>query len=159
MDAGTVARSAQALGLATTDSAARWSVDGTVVSANDAKAVPADSIETVSVDHLTPGGVTRVSVVTKRGVVMAKAGINPDSGMRRAARAVKGTTDPVTAVEPVAERDQPLLMIDGVRADALVLKTLDRTRIVSVNILKGASAVQEYGDGAKNGVIVVTTRR
>jgi len=49
----------------------------------------------------------------------------------------------------------PILFVDDVRTDMAALKTLDRARIATVNILKGASAVSLYGPDAKNGVILV----
>jgi TonB-dependent SusC/RagA subfamily outer membrane receptor len=53
---------------------------------------------------------------------------------------------------------QPILLIDDVRADMSALKKIDRTRIATVNVLKGVSAVSLYGPDAKNGVIVVRTK-
>ena len=45
------------------------------------------------------------------------------------------------------------------RSDLATLKAIDRSRIASIEILKGQAALNVYGDGAKNGVIVVTTQR
>jgi len=36
---------------------------------------------------------------------------------------------------------------------------LDRTQIEAIEVLKGPSAIKDYGGDAKNGVIVVKTKR
>jgi TonB-dependent SusC/RagA subfamily outer membrane receptor len=60
---------------------------------------------------------------------------------------------PSTMKEP-----SPIVIIDGVRSEASALRTLDRTRIDKVEVLKGALAISVYGADATNGVIVVTTK-
>lgn len=52
-----------------------------------------------------------------------------------------------------------LIFIDGVRATESQLNALGRDRIESVDVLKGAHAVQQYGDEAANGVITIRTKR
>jgi outer membrane receptor for ferrienterochelin and colicin len=38
------------------------------------------------------------------------------------------------------------------------MKALDRSRIAAIEIIKGPSAIREYGDDAKRGVIVIRTK-
>jgi len=57
------------------------------------------------------------------------------------------------------ETNRPLILINGVRSDRSAFSTLDRTQIEAIEVLKGPSAIKEYGDDAKNGVIVVKTKR
>jgi TonB-dependent SusC/RagA subfamily outer membrane receptor len=54
--------------------------------------------------------------------------------------------------------DDPLVFIDGVRSTLTAIhSTLDRSRISSVEVLKGAAAIAEYGEDARRGVITITT--
>jgi TonB-dependent SusC/RagA subfamily outer membrane receptor len=53
---------------------------------------------------------------------------------------------------------QPTIFIDGVRSSWDRMRTLDRTRIKNVEVLKGAAAIREYGEDARNGVILITTK-
>jgi beta-lactamase regulating signal transducer with metallopeptidase domain len=51
----------------------------------------------------------------------------------------------------------PGVVIDGEMASAAQLAALDRTRIASVEVVKGPAAVTAYGDAGANGVIVIRT--
>ncbi len=64
-----------------------------------------------------------------------------------------GSTEGLTA--------RPLMVVDGVVLTPVQerLDTLDLERIETINVLKGPSAVTLYGDKAKNGAIVITTRK
>lgn len=60
-----------------------------------------------------------------------------------------------------ANGEQPLILIDGEMADRDAMTKLDPQNILSVNVLKDASAelyVEEYGELAKNGVIDITLK-
>jgi beta-lactamase regulating signal transducer with metallopeptidase domain len=54
----------------------------------------------------------------------------------------------------------PLILIDGVKADNSQLQALDRNRILSIEVLKGDAAQKLSSDpAAKNGIITVTTKK
>ncbi len=53
----------------------------------------------------------------------------------------------------------PLYVIDGKESTGEELKDLDPARIESISVLKNASAVEEYGEKGKNGVILITTKK
>ncbi len=53
----------------------------------------------------------------------------------------------------------PLLIIDGVPADASQLKQLNPNDIIRIDILKGSSAAAIYGQCAANGIVIITTKR
>ncbi|WP_295936808.1 TonB-dependent receptor plug domain-containing protein [uncultured Alistipes sp.] len=56
--------------------------------------------------------------------------------------------------------DQPLFVIDGkVQKNGKKLEELDKNGIESISILKDASAVEKYGEKAKNGVVEITTKK
>jgi TonB family protein len=56
------------------------------------------------------------------------------------------------------EANPPLYMLDGVRIDGLDMKKIKTDDILSINVFKDASATSLYGDDAKNGVIIITTK-
>lgn len=53
----------------------------------------------------------------------------------------------------------PYVLVDGVPVDEETFKALDPNKIESMNILKGESAVVEYGEKGKNGVILIETKK
>ncbi|WP_158521368.1 TonB-dependent receptor plug domain-containing protein [Chryseobacterium indologenes] len=53
----------------------------------------------------------------------------------------------------------PLYVVDGKISDYEKVKALDPNLIKTMNVLKGASATAYYGEKAKDGVIVITTKR
>lgn len=52
----------------------------------------------------------------------------------------------------------PLYVIDDQIADGEMLKKLDPNQISSISVLKEPSAVDYYGDKAKNGVVIIMTK-
>jgi TonB-dependent SusC/RagA subfamily outer membrane receptor len=58
-----------------------------------------------------------------------------------------------------AEGLKPLYIVDGViLSDGTAMEDIDKMDIASVNVIKGAAAVEQYGERAKNGVILITTK-
>jgi len=54
---------------------------------------------------------------------------------------------------------EPLIIVDGViLSDGKSLEDIDKDDIASVNVIKGAVAEEKYGERAKNGVILITTK-
>jgi beta-lactamase regulating signal transducer with metallopeptidase domain len=151
MDATSVERNVRALGIMKIDSSVLWSVDGVRTTAAVAKAIPADSIVTVSISGPELSGSSQVYVVTKRGQQLALERSGEAGLVRRRATG----QDPIVALTSKPEQEQPTIMIDGVKATAAAMKALDRSRITNIDIIKGASAIREYGDDAKNGMIII----
>lgn len=54
---------------------------------------------------------------------------------------------------------KPMYIVDGKISDYEKVNTLDPNLIKTMNILKGASASAKYGEKAKDGVIVITTKK
>lgn len=52
----------------------------------------------------------------------------------------------------------PLYVIDGKEVDKSKIKNIDKNTIKSINVLKGDSAIEKYGDKAKDGVVEITTK-
>ena len=157
MDARSAESSARSFGIVS-DTAIAWFVDGVSVSGVAAKKIVEDSIAQVEINKFE--GRPRISITTKRA---AQVGYATRRDTARVLRRRIGKLDDTLAVisrtDPVGVGAEPMLLLDGKRADLSVLKTLDRTQIQTVNVLKGASATELYGPDAKNGVIVVKTKQ
>jgi bla regulator protein BlaR1 len=55
--------------------------------------------------------------------------------------------------------DDALIIIDGKESSHEELKKLEKDGIEKIEVLKGDNAIEKYGDKAKNGVILVTTKK
>jgi len=56
-------------------------------------------------------------------------------------------------------KEKPLIIVDGKEISYKKFKKIDTNKIESVNVLKGDNAIEKYGKKAKNGVIVVKTKK
>ncbi|WPV01289.1 M56 family metallopeptidase [Mucilaginibacter sp. cycad4] len=66
----------------------------------------------------------------------------------------------VNGVSVMANGDkEPFIVIDGKRSDMDAFKKIDVKLIESISILQGDDATKKYGDKAKDGVVLVTTRK
>lgn len=58
------------------------------------------------------------------------------------------------------ESNKPLVIVDGVEWPAsLDMNMIDANKIESVSVLKDGSAVNQYGDKGKKGVVIITTKK
>ena len=122
----------------------RSDITGSVVS------VGADDIKktvVTSVDQALQGRAAGVQVTQNSG--------SPGGGI---SVAIRGTNPP--------NGNEPLYVIDGVAVDGKssdgktsALSTVNPSDIVSMEVLKDASATAIYGSRASNGVVLITTRR
>lgn len=62
-------------------------------------------------------------------------------------------------IRSLTGNNNPLLVIDGIPMDLKYLSSLNPNDIEDVSVLKGASSAAIYGPDARNGVIVVTTKK
>lgn len=62
-------------------------------------------------------------------------------------------------IRSISGNNNPMLLLDGVQTDLNFLSSINPQDIQDVTILKGASGAGIYGPDARNGVIVVTTKR
>jgi len=53
----------------------------------------------------------------------------------------------------------PLFIVDGVKSSAEKVKAMDAKTIDRMEVLNDKSAVEKYGDEAKGGVIIITTKK
>lgn len=62
-------------------------------------------------------------------------------------------------IRSLTGKNNPLLVIDGVPMELNYLSSLNPNDIENVSVLKGSSSASIYGPDARNGVIVVTTKK
>ena len=55
--------------------------------------------------------------------------------------------------------EQPLMIVDGKEMEGGSLEDIDPESIETVNVYKGDKAIEEYGEKAKNGVVVIKTKK
>ena len=123
----------------------RSDLTGSVVSVSDAaiqKSVP------TSIDQVLQGRAAGVQIQTNSGTPGGSSSIR-----------IRGTNS-------LNATSQPIFVIDGVVVDGSTddetsnpLSNINPSDIVSLDILKDASATAIYGSRASNGVIMITTRR
>ncbi len=64
------------------------------------------------------------------------------------------------ALETIKELEgDPVYVLDGKIIEKLEMETLDISKIKKVNVLKGKSATSLYGEAAKDGAILITTKK
>ncbi len=54
---------------------------------------------------------------------------------------------------------KPLIIVDGEEQSNDILKSLDPKQIEKIEVLKGESATEKYGEKAKDGAILITTKK
>ena len=57
-----------------------------------------------------------------------------------------------------AEIGKPLWVVDGIEVAPDFINKLDPNRIENITVLKDQSAVATYGQEARNGVVIITTK-
>lgn len=133
-------------------------VDGEPVSADEARALPAERISRIDVSRAAGDEAGAVRIFTREaGEVAAADGSRP--------RVRMSVTGPADEAGNVAVQSSPLrrfdglVVIDGQIRDDAALQTLDPDAIATIDVLKGDAATAVYSDPrAANGVIRVTTK-
>ena len=142
-----------------------YTVDGRVVTADEAHAIPAESIVQVDVSRGQAGG-DRIAIITRAGAERATVAVRraDESGFitiaDAAGDAAPGTRVRVRGVDGASARaGSPIIVIDGVRSDAAALQALRPDQIERVDVIKGAAARELFDEvQANQGVIRVITK-
>jgi TonB-dependent SusC/RagA subfamily outer membrane receptor len=74
----------------------------------------------------------------------------------------KVSTEPTPTAAAVCGRHdppEPIYVIDGKPMTCIAAMSISPSRIATVEVLKGAAAVSQYGASATGGVIVIQTKR
>lgn len=141
------------------DTAVAYKVDGVSVTAAEARTVPAEYIAQMSISK--EGGQPTVLITTK-------AAVTP---LRRPPPSDRGLADDVGSLAVDAHGGSPkerakwptdtaiVWFLNGARADASIIQTLDRAQIENVDVVKGPAAEQEFGVSAGKAVVSIRTKR
>ncbi|WP_343565439.1 SusC/RagA family TonB-linked outer membrane protein [Sphingobacterium sp.] len=62
-------------------------------------------------------------------------------------------------IRSLTGKNDPLLVLDGIQMDIKYLSSLNPNDVENVSVLKGGAAAAIYGPDARNGVIMVTTKK
>jgi len=106
--------------------------------------------------------------VTSKEITQAKA-VNAVNGLQGKVSGMNITTTNsgvfenvkinLRGIRSLTGNNNPLLLLDGVQSDINYLSSINPNDIESVNVLKGSAGAALYGPDARNGVIVVTTKK
>ncbi|MBO9594308.1 MAG: TonB-dependent receptor plug domain-containing protein [Niabella sp.] len=141
--------------------------DGVVLIATKSGHAKSDSVKsnlvfsgTVNYAYTTGKDATTVPLKGRsEGIALVSANtVANNSGS--AARVITGQQYPQTLFfSSNGSGAEPLYMIDGKPANADRLKEMDPNRIQAVSVLKDAGAQKAYGEAARNGVVLITTKK
>ena len=108
------------------------------------------------------------TTVTSKEITQAKS-VNAVNGLQGKVSGMNITTTNsgvfenvkinLRGIRSLTGNNNPLLLLDGVQSDINYLSSVNPNDIESVNVLKGSAGAALYGPDARNGVIVVTTKK
>jgi beta-lactamase regulating signal transducer with metallopeptidase domain len=135
-------------------------VNGLRVSDEKAKSIVPDSISSITVSRATEPGGQQIHIMTLEA--LGKDGTSLSSRTDNVKLAFV-ERDNVKSGENLAAGTKslgdPMFIVDGVAADASVLKTLPRDRIDKIEVLKGPAALKMSTDPrARNGIVMITLK-
>ncbi|MCK8492387.1 TonB family protein [Spirosoma sp. RP8] len=78
----------------------------------------------------------------------------PDTGRKQASTITIRGRGPLGQLGP-----GPLYILDGVEVPGDTLASMDRKTINSIDALRDASAIAQYGEKGRNGVVIITTKK
>ena len=170
MDASTAEASVKKLSFAP-DTGITYLVDGAPMAAEEARAIRPDEIDRVEISKSAVTGHGIIHMWTKHGAPAdtARAWAVAEGGQREnfIVRDKPGSDSVMIRPRTLTLRNQglvtldnaPVMIIDGVRVNSAALKTLDRTQISDIAVIKGPSAAKLYGPDAAAGAIVIQTKK
>ena len=121
-----------------------------------------------SVEHYSEKDKNDVIVITaKRNRTAAENVQTPDTVIPQTQGRIINITmsdetqssDKEVAVTVDANNSTPLFIIDGKEISSSSINAISPDQIDSMSIVKGESALKIYGEKAKNGVVIITTKR
>ena len=113
------------------------------------KSTASASMSVVSSESISKES-SRVSTLSGR-----TAGVEVSSGSRKDMKiAIRGLSSISNSIS-----EQPLIVVDGLVSNKEALNILNPKHIKEMNVVEGSYATALYGSRAKNGVIIIQTRR
>ena len=141
-------------------------VDNVKVSADSAHAIDAKSISSIRVmkgSTAASGNQMWITVPDSVDRVRVMGAVGTNGTREKTFQTVLAPSREVPD-QPImnSKRNQPftgLVMIDGVASDVAAMKSIDPSRIATVEVIKGKAATEQYSDPrAKDGVIVISLK-
>jgi TonB-dependent SusC/RagA subfamily outer membrane receptor len=181
LDVVSLERSVQAVGV-TDLGRADYFVDGTPVTAGEARAIAPEEIAAIRViKTLVPkdgapsdgNGLTQVRIVTRDAtdgtdrvdMEALRADVQAPSRRQRVVVSTQqnggsvGSAEGQQSMSATPGSADPLVFLDHAQTDFAELKALSPDRVESLTVLKEEIAVKVYGARGANGVIMITTRQ
>ena len=121
--------------------------------------VPANSTKTLVFSFL--GKSSYEVAFTQSGslkVLLSKDG-SENSHSFAARKGVKFSSVEEMLVEPLGDGKEPVFIVDGSTVPKETLDNMDPDKIATINVYKDEKAIEKYGEKAKNGVVVVRTKK
>ncbi|HEX6751701.1 MAG TPA: TonB-dependent receptor plug domain-containing protein [Longimicrobium sp.] len=116
-----------------------------------------DAAQIANIEVLKGDAATRVyGQAGANGVVIITTRAGAEGGEQRIALD-PGATFRIRGNATVAA-ENPLVLVDGVVVPVSALRDIDADDIRDIQVLKGPAAVQQYGDRAADGVVLVRTK-
>lgn len=132
-------------------------VDGKEVDAKTANSLTPNQIAAIDVNK---GSAKAVIRIVTNGQPRSAEGQAARGSVRMSMHGDTLSGSGAAVTSPDAKRFEGLLLIDGVKTDQSALATLDRMKIESIEVIKGAAAEKLSSDPlAKSGIIKVTTKK
>lgn len=102
----------------------------------------------------------KMKVVSTKGKIVSVSVSNSDNSSSKMQKLEVSANNKNGVIIHSTDKDaNPLVYVDGEEKSQEMLKTINPEGIERVEVLKGESAVKLYGEKAKNGVILVTTKQ
>lgn len=112
-------------------------------------------------DRLSPNDIESIDIL-KDASATAQFGEEAEDGVIRVTTKQAAAKTPTFKIRGVAFGDKsksPLFILDGLFLEDKTIEDVNPNNIESINVLKDASATAIYGEGAKNGVVLITTKK
>ncbi|MEM8897163.1 MAG: M56 family metallopeptidase [Bacteroidota bacterium] len=91
--------------------------------------------------------------------VLLSQDVTGNSHSFAAKQGVKFSSVEEMLVEPLGAGKEPLFIVDGSTVPKETLDKMDPDKIATIDVYKDEKAIEKYGDKAKNGVVVVRTKK
>ena len=140
------------------DTAVAYKLDGVSVRAEEARAIPADDIGRMAIAKAS-GGQSTVEI-TRKAMFKRKRPVADSTLADVVVASAVAAHGGVAKEQGKWPTDTAIVwFLNGAKADASVIQTLDRSQIDAIDVLKGPAAEQEFGVAAGKSVVSIRTKR
>ena len=130
-------------------------VDGKVIPREELKLIDPNSIDYIKV-YKGKEAVDLYGKKAKNGAIVIHS-INPNKPSSISMNLV-GKPKNTLGLNPFSGKESPMYLLNGKQVKGVTLNELSPNDIENISVLKGESATELYGDKAKNGAILITSK-